>query len=138
MESAKFFNVTNHRLSNYQRQIVLNAGLEIVELPEELRKRWADVPPVANNEFVNRLAVDVYRFLVDSTPAFPSFALIQGEPVACFNVAVRCESIIPLVATTRRETVEEQQEDGSLKKVSVFKHVRFRPYKLYHEPLVSR
>jgi hypothetical protein len=138
MKSAKFFNVMSHDLTDEQRTIVEKAGFDIVELPGDLREQWKKVPPDADPAFIARLAAAVRTFMSEQLEAYPSFALIQGEPVLCFNLALMTDPVVPLVATTKRESIEVKQPDGSVKKESVFKHVQFRPYKLYHASLVRK
>ena len=135
---VKFFNITSHSLTDEQRKIVEGAGFEVVELPEDLKKQWGNVPPDADSVCVAQLAVAVRCFITEKYEAYPSFALIQGEPVLCFDLAWMAAPVVPLAATTRRESIEVKQPDGSVAKQSVFKHVQFRPYKLYHASLVRK
>jgi len=135
---VKFFNVTSHNLTEDQKKVVEKAGFEIVELPTGLKEQWKNVPPDVDPAYIAQLAAAVRTFMSEQLEAYPSFALVQGEPVLCFNLALMADPVVPLVATTKRESIEVKQPDGSVKKESVFKHVQFRPYKLYHSSLVKK
>jgi len=52
-------------------------------------------------------------------------AMIGGAPylMAPLERALRARGITPLYAFSRRESVEEAQPDGSVRKVAVFRHV---------------
>jgi len=56
-------------------------------------------------------------------------AMIGGAPflMAPLERALRAEGITPLYAFSRRESVEEVQEDGSVTKTQVFRHLGFVP-----------
>jgi hypothetical protein len=138
MKSVKFFNVMSHDLTEDQRTVVERAGFEVVELPGDLKQRWGNIPPDVDPAYIAQLAAAVRCFMTEQLEAYPSFALIQGEPVLCFNLALMADPVVPLVATTRRESIEVKQSDGSVKKESIFRHVQFRPYKLYHASLVKK
>ena len=58
------------------------------------------------------------------------FVLIQGEFGVCFitvNFAFNRE-LIPVYSITRREAVEEHEDDGTIKMVHRFKHRMFSRY----------
>jgi hypothetical protein len=141
----KFFNVTNHDLTDEQRRAVEQAGLEVVNLPEDLKARWSSVPPDADNETLLALVCDVATFIKAHDLGLYNIAMVQGEPVVCHNLAefvrfpraTKGMHVIPVVATTRRESVEEAQPDGSVRKTAVFKHVGFRPYHLQQRGLLD-
>ena len=54
-------------------------------------------------------------------------AMIGGAPylMAPLETAIRSHGIIPLYAFSKRESVEQTQKDGSVRKVNVFRHVGF-------------
>lgn len=61
----------------------------------------------------------------------PRQALIGGAPflMAALEAALMDRHIEPVYAFSRRESVEEHQTDGSVRKTQVFRHVGFvRPY----------
>ncbi len=59
----------------------------------------------------------------------PTHALIGGAPflMAPLEDALRRKAITPLYAFSRRESVEERQSDGSVRKVNMFRHAGFVP-----------
>ena len=59
------------------------------------------------------------------------YILIQGDFGATYFLVDYCKKrnyAIPIYATTERKSVEEVQEDGSIKTQRIFKHKRFRLY----------
>ena len=76
--------------------------------PDEVRER------------AERIADMAARYEADA-------AMIGGAPYLMppLERALRERGIKPLYAFSRREVREEKQDDGSVKKVSVFKHVGF-------------
>jgi hypothetical protein len=57
----------------------------------------------------------------------PTHAMIGGAPflMAALEKALFEAGIIPLYAFSRRESVEQEQPDGSVRKVAVFRHIGF-------------
>jgi hypothetical protein len=55
------------------------------------------------------------------------FAMIGGAPylMAPLEVALRARDITPLYAFSVRESVDQVQQDGSVRKVAVFRHAGF-------------
>lgn len=54
-------------------------------------------------------------------------AMIGGAPflMSALESVLRAHGIAPLYAFSRRESVEEKQADGSVRKVAVFRHAGF-------------
>ena len=150
-----FINITNHGLTADQIADAKNRfGVEeFFELPSELKARWAAVPTVAEVEElqastnpgnfvdpVEALCWDVAKWVagVTKTPSARVVALIQGDLGAVIRTAQMLKNghffsnvadkldIEFVYATTRRESVETVQQDGSVVKTNVFKHAGFR------------
>jgi hypothetical protein len=103
----------NHDLTPGQRE---ELGGEILELPPELKPIWAQVPPETDYAGVRAHLDPVYEWLWRENPGQ---IVCQGDFTA-FAVVIQAGWQV-LVATSRRESVEE----NGIKK-SIFKHVRFR------------
>lgn len=58
------------------------------------------------------------------------YALIQGEWGFVYNAVNFCKKIgvIPVYSTTDREVREIHKEDGSVEKISIFKHIVYKKY----------
>ncbi|MGF1533223.1 MAG: CRISPR-associated protein Csx20 [Bernardetiaceae bacterium] len=101
---------------------------DFVSLPEDLQSRWSGIPPELAS--LDDHLAPVLEWL--RTRAQPEdFVLVQGDFGATFCVVDACrrEGLgIPIYATTERSTQELPQPDGSIRKVSVFRHVRFRRF----------
>jgi len=56
-------------------------------------------------------------------------AMIGGAPffMSVLEAALVMKKIEPVYAFSKRETVEEKQQDGSVRKVAVFRHLGFVP-----------
>ncbi len=99
-----------------------------VALPEDLQSRWSSIPPELPS--LDDHLVPILDWL--RAHAQPEdFVLVQGDFGATFYVVDTCrrEGLgTPVYATTQRLTEEVPQEDGSIRKVSTFRHVRFRRF----------
>ena len=130
----KAFIILNHKPNQEQLEDLKRMGVEeIVRLPEELKKIWADIDPAAED------VIDQIRPILSwlegeikkaKKAGEEAVVWVQGEPTATeavvlFSVAIGAK---PIMATSRRESVETTAPDGSVVKTSVFRHVRFREY----------
>lgn len=99
----------------------------IVPLPDEFRPLWTSVQP--DGPFPNEAFAPLLAWLEQST-AESDLVWVQGEFGATFLVASWCiaHRRIPVYATTRRESEDHVQPDGSVIRRQVFRHVRFREY----------
>ncbi|HSW52952.1 MAG TPA: hypothetical protein VLG93_06965 [Sulfuricaulis sp.] len=100
----------------------LKDALTFGELPteQEIRDRAEHVAELA---CMNGLGGD------DGDDPFPAQAMIGGALwlMAPLAEALRARSIEPLFAFSVRETEEQKQSDGSVRKVAVFRHAGFVP-----------
>lgn len=109
--------------------------IEFIEPTDEGKKMWAQVPADAGLKEIETLAVNVSRTLTGLPTHLNAgqdavIAVVQGEPTlvtVMVQLLQRCH--IPcFAATTKRESVETVNPDGTTTKTNVFKHVRFREY----------
>lgn len=65
----------------------------------------------------------------DADDPHPAQAMIGGAPwmMACLEAALLGRGIEPVYAFSRRESVEQVQSDGSVRKTAVFRHTGFVP-----------
>ncbi len=65
----------------------------------------------------------------DGDDPHPAQAMIGGAPylMAALEAELRARSIAPVYAFSTRESVEQSQADGSVRKVNVFRHAGFVP-----------
>lgn len=102
---------------------------DFISLPEELQTRWSGVPPEV--ETIDEYLQPVFTWLLDQ--ANPGdYVLVQGDfGAVCLTVAfAQKHGLIPVYSTTKRETVEVRLPDGTVKKQSTFRHVRYRKYQM--------
>jgi len=98
----------------------------IVPLREDLRQRFANVPPEL--ESLDEYVRPFVEYLLEvGEPG--DFVLIQGEFGLVYRLVevAKAMGLVPIYATTKR-VVKEEQENGRVIKRSVFEHVRFRRY----------
>ncbi|PDO10552.1 MAG: hypothetical protein BLM47_06675 [Candidatus Reconcilbacillus cellulovorans] len=102
----------------------------IVPLPDEFRTLWTSVPP--DGPFPKEAFAPLLAWLEQST-AEGDLVWVQGEFGATFLVSSWCfaHRRIPVYATTRRESEDHAQPDGSVVRRQVFRHVRFREYPIF-------
>jgi hypothetical protein len=92
-------------------------ALTFADMPdkEEIRNRAEYIAQLSNMDAEDR---DLQR---------PTHAMIGGAPflMAALEKALFEAGIIPLYAFSRRESVEQAQADGTVRKVAVFRHIGF-------------
>lgn len=118
-----FVNHTNHdsaKWSAEQKSAAEKFG-RIVNLP------FPDVPPNLTNKEIKQM---VSKNLQEILKLKPAAVLCQGEFNYTFIMVEELKNLkIPVFAATSERVVEEITEnDGSNKRISIFKFVNFRPY----------
>nr|WP_320012206.1 CRISPR-associated protein Csx20 [uncultured Desulfobulbus sp.] len=125
----KLFLIFNHVFTLSQQDNArheLGVGT-IVELPLELRERWANIPPEEPGLWL--WLQPLCDWLADH--AHPGdYVLVQGDFGACYLLVrfARKHGLIPVYSTTERHAHEERLSDGRVKLTHTFEHVRFRRY----------
>ena len=119
-----FINHTNHasvKWSAAQKEAAQAWG-EIVDLP------FPDIGADWDEERVAKLAEESVARLIEKKPRA---VLCQGEFTYVYHLVnlLRAAGVTVLAAASRREAVEEQAEDGSVRKISRFVFTRFREYR---------
>lgn len=113
----------------------------VIDLPEEAREALVALLTFANlptSDEVAARAADIAELAAslasaedrdDGSVGFGSHAMIGGAPylMAPLEHALREQGIEPVYAFSRRESIEERQPDGSVRKTAVFRHVGFVP-----------
>jgi hypothetical protein len=96
-------------------------------LPAELQAQWSQVP--AELDRVDAYAQPLWAWLAaEADPG--DYVMVQGDfglTYATVRKALEL-SLVPVYATTRRESSEAVTENGEVKKTLTFRHIRFRPY----------
>jgi hypothetical protein len=124
----------NHKVSDDQ---VVDARMslgvdEIIYAPKDIMDLWGNVPPEASITELKEYLQPIINWV--ETLDHNSVLLLQGESTSTFQIVrfmqkkYSLTGTICVAATSRRETIEEKLNDGSIKKTAIFKHVRFRPY----------
>lgn len=123
---ATFVNFTNHPFVSWSKE-QYNAAVRLcsgamAELP------FPNINPEATEEELDRLAERYVRKIVDIK--HPAWVLVQGEMTFVYRVVnlLKAEGVICLAACSKREAMTEQLPDGTTKKTSVFRFVKFREY----------
>lgn len=125
----KLFLVFNHTFTAAQEEDARRSlGVaEVVPLPDDLRSVWGQIPPDLPE--IEPYLAPIRKWVADEgRPG--DHVLIQGDFGACHllvNWAAE-NGFTPVYATTRREAVETQEPDGSVKMTHHFKHQMFRRY----------
>lgn len=117
----KILNVSNHTLGLDQIQELASLGYQVVELPDDLKKAWAQLSPDNYHEVCNKIKDFMTEHHVDATH-------VAGFPAAV-NYFVKTSIVFDnYYAYSERVSVEEAQPDGSVIKKNVFKHKGFYKY----------
>lgn len=119
----------SHRLTPVQEgDARKNLGIaSFVSLPKDLQEAWSQVPPGLDSlEGYQELFVS----FLSKNATVGDYVLIQGDFGLTYLMVreARALGLVPVYATTRRESSEIQEADGSVKKTVSFRHVRFRVY----------
>jgi nitrogenase molybdenum-iron protein alpha/beta subunit len=102
---------------------------DFIRLPENLQERFSNVP--ADLETINEYLKPILDWIDEHCSDKNDYILIQGDFGATYFLVDYCKKnnyATPMYATTERKSVEEVQEDGSIKTQRIFKHKRFRLY----------
>ncbi len=128
---AMIINLTQHQATAEQiaagvidlppaEREALTALLTFDTLPtrQEIEDRAADIAELAA---YNGICCD------DGDDSFVDAAMIGGAPylMPALDATLRAADITPLYAFSVRESVEQTQADGSVRKVNVFRHAGF-------------
>lgn len=118
----------SHKLTEDQINDSINKlGIEkFVYLPENLQTIWSNVNPHSDDmSELNK----IFNF-INFELKVGDYALIQGEWGYVYNTINFTKSlgIIPIYASTERIVNEIYKENGTIEKISLFKHVKFKKY----------
>jgi len=125
----KMFLLFSHTLTPEQQEDAkVSLGItKFVPFSREIIKLWSNVPP--GLESLNNYLEPIFACLKDNASS-GDYVLVQGDFGATYHMVNFAKSLelIPVYATTERKSVEEIQQDGTVKKTSLFEHKRFRRY----------
>ena len=115
--------ILNHNLISEQREELEGRFGRVVELDAEQKALWSQVPSEGD-----RIEVQKHIWPILVKVKEHDAVVCQGEFTAFAAVLTLCQALRKniFVACSRRETVEATNEDGSIIKKAVFKHVQFR------------
>ena len=130
----KILSIMNHHLNDEQVKALekeFGKGIEIVELNEAQKKIWGSIPADATAEDVQTYIKPIIN-LAYKTAGSDNWLICTGDFTAFKLVTDLWLNDLPtkglLLPTTERVSEEVKQKDGTTKKVSIFKHVRFRGF----------
>lgn len=119
----------NHTLTPKQEaDALVSLGItQFVSLPDALKQIWGNVP--SDLESLAQYLQPIKAFVSDQKKP-RDYILIQGDFGATYHMVnwAMQNDLIPIYATTNRQSVEEMQADGTIKKTAIFAHERFRRY----------
>jgi len=119
----KILILMNHKLTDEQEKELKDQGYEIHYLPRKLQEKFSNVDP----SNVVCAAKEIADYVLNND--FDAVVL-QGHNVLCAYLwyLLMKNNVRILYAHSKREVQEIPQEDGSVKKVSIFKHEGFHEY----------
>jgi len=127
-ENLKIVNCTAHQLTGEQLADLKAKwkDAEIVDLPEGLKKKLIQCP--SDGDKLDKLTSELVEYI--SSPSIIRVVFPIGSPAFMFRVACRISHSIGvwekvLFSHSERESVEKKEMDGSISKVSRFKHIKF-------------
>ncbi len=95
-------------------------------MPEELQNLWSNIPPTEDGY---EHLVKFKNFILNNYKK-GDYALIQGDWGYTYHMVNFCKEIgvIPVYSTTERNSKDIINDDGSISKISLFKHVIYKRY----------
>ncbi|MBN2414935.1 hypothetical protein JXO52_03790 [bacterium] len=120
----------NHELTSEQKKELhdRNEVNKLIDLPDELAFIWANVDP---EHSIRKDQLDKIETWLKRTFQPGDYLIIQGEFGLTYyfvDFAFKV-GLIPLYAATTRVAKETVPQDGSVEKISVFTHIRFKQYR---------
>ncbi len=99
---------------------------EFVSLPKNLQHLWSNIP--TDVESIIKFSEPIKTFLLQNSSS-DDVILVQGDFGMVYNIVKFCKknTLIPVYATTTRDTIEYKEGDKMIKK-SIFTFRRFREY----------
>lgn len=125
---STMFLLFSHKLTNEQIASAkkdLNCE-NLVYLPRELQNLWSNIP-ATEQDYEHLIHFENFIF---KNYKEGDYALIQGDWGYTYHMINFCKKIgvIPLYSTTERNSREVFNQDGSVSKISLFKHVIYKRY----------
>ena len=117
----RILNLTQHVAT--QEQLAEGVFEPLQEMKNTIQ-RLLTFPELPTKEEIEKTA-QALSWMADATGA--DAAMIGGAPFLMSRLEERLNAlnIVPLYAFSQRESVERVQEDGSVRKVNVFRHLGF-------------
>jgi len=121
MKNEKIVNLTQHNATPEQ----IEAGVVEPEVKARIQELLTFDEPPEPGEVIRRAT----RLADIAAECGAEAAMIGGAPFLMGELEreLLWRRINPLYAFSRRESVEEKQSDGSIRKASVFRHIGFVP-----------
>ena len=106
---------------NYNVKEIIN----IKEKHPDIAEKFANIP--FEKSCMMEIAGKIYECIIQYQP---DYVIIAGEPRVCRVVVntLICDKVICYSPYSKRESVDVKQDDGSIKKVSIFKYIGLAEY----------
>lgn len=126
---SRIFVILSHTLTQEQTLSAYNdlKIKDIVYMPENLKKIWSSIPP--EKEKIQHTIEPILNWIKENTQE-NDYIIIQGDMGAVYitiNYAFKLK-LKPCYTTTKRVTLNEENNNGTVNIIKQFKHVRFRLY----------
>lgn len=126
---ANVFILLSHQLTQEQIEALKSEFQieNIIYMPKDLQTLWGNIPPEKESicEILNPV-----RLWLKNNAKQKDYALIQGDMGATYQIINYCFSIgiIPCYTTTKRVSIQEKNNNGTVNVIKEFKHERYRIY----------
>ena len=122
MSKMTCYVLLNHQLGDQQVAELEGKGFQIVVANDEVKNAWGQITPDNLD--------GVVAMVKESLPNGTGAVVVQGHFAATFRLVrdVKALGIECFYAHSVRQSVDQPQADGTVKKVAVFNHVGFFPY----------
>ena len=115
----------SHALTQAQILDLTDNGYEAVVSKEFLKSGCNRLAPDLTNKELRSIAFELVK---EAQSLDCEFIAMTGEPALTFHIwTIALKNSIGLLqSTTKRDTIEKVQDDGSVVKTQIFKHVQWR------------
>lgn len=110
-------------IANHPAPAELVEQFEVISLTAEQKVLWSNIPKTSVAAHISPILADV-KSVVDAG----GIVVAVGEPRACFLAATTAGEGNAFSTFSVRDSVEKQNADGSVEKVSVFRFDGLVPY----------
>ena len=112
----KVLNISNHELTKVQVEDLAKKNMEVMELPDDMKKSWGALTP----DNYQKVCDEIRDYMISNNV---TVAHLTGFiPAVSYLTSKNNLSLSFIYSYSQRESKETKDKDGKVIKTSVFKH----------------